>query len=64
MTPETEVQLHQKHMQMNYDRLAKVFPTFKFRGYLIGYRRDSCLATLKGGHKLQNHEIKEDTFLA
>ena len=32
---DNEVELHTKHMQMAHDKLALLFPNFKFRGYLM-----------------------------
>jgi hypothetical protein len=64
MSPETEVKLHQKHMQMAYDRLAKIFPNFKFRGYLMDIDGKCVELHVNGGHKLHSHDAKEDSFLA
>lgn len=58
------MEYHQKHMQMAHDKLAAIFPNFKFRGYLMDIQGKVIDIPVKSTPKVDPSKVKEDVFLA
>jgi hypothetical protein len=63
ITPETEEEIHRKHMQKAYDKLGTVFPNFKFRAYLMDISGSVKELTIEERPKIDPNLVKDDPFL-
>lgn len=49
---------------MAHDKLAAIFPNFKFRGYLMDIQGKTIEIPVKSTPKIDPSKVKEDVFLA
>lgn len=62
---DNQLELHTKHMQMAHDKLAALFPNFKFRGYLMDLKGQCIHIPTQHNLKSEQHyQTIEDEFLS
>lgn len=63
VNPKNEVELHTRHMQLAHDKLARLFPNFKFKGYLMDLEGKCIELLIKQTPKIDSSRVIEDIFL-
>jgi hypothetical protein len=63
LTPENEEEYHRKHMQMAHDNLANIFPSFKFRGFLMDTDGSVKELLIEEKVRVDPKMVREDNFL-
>lgn len=63
LTAENEEEYHRKHMQMTHDKLATIFPSFKFRGFLRDTDGSAEELLIEESMRMEPKWVQEDKIL-